>query len=77
MFITKKKHNRILTGMVAREMQLLAEKKFLESEIARIERMDTDQLIDHMINKYECGNTVKFKSKSEPSETVIEVNDNF
>ena len=77
MFITKKKYRTMLEHMVSKEMQLVERNKQLQSRINELEALDTNQVIDHMVSKYECGNTVNFKRKSEPSETVIEVADSF
>jgi hypothetical protein len=52
MLISKKKHIRIITHLANQEDRLILEIQRLQSRIEHLETLNTDDLIEHQINKY-------------------------
>lgn len=51
MFITKKKHERIINHMIHREQELINK----ISELETLTNLETYEMVDHIVNKY-CNN---------------------
>ena len=52
MLISKKKHKRIITHLSNQEDMLILEIQRLQSRIEHLETLNTDDLIEHQINKF-------------------------